>query len=90
TAGSVSQAVEIVKAHGARDIYLSFVHAVLSTPAVERLRKLPLKEIVTTNTIPLPPEKLLPNMKVLSVAPLLGEVIKRAHEGRSVGEMFNE
>ncbi|MBI3362812.1 MAG: ribose-phosphate diphosphokinase [Chloroflexi bacterium] len=90
TAGSVCQAVEIVKAHGARDIYLSFVHAVLSDPAVERLRALPVKEIVMTNTIPLPPEKRLPNMTVLSIAPLLAEVIKRAHEGRSVGEMFNE
>jgi ribose-phosphate pyrophosphokinase len=90
TAGSVSQAVQIVKQHGARDIYLSFVHPVLSHPAIERLSKLPLKQIITTNTVPLPPEKLLPNMKVLSVAPLLGEVIRRAHEGRSVGEMFNE
>lgn len=90
TAGSVSQAVEIVKAHGARDIYLSFVHPVLSQPAVERLRALPVKEIVTTNTIPIPPAKRLPNLTVLSVAPLLAEVIKRAHEGRSVGEMFNE
>jgi ribose-phosphate pyrophosphokinase len=90
TGGSVSQAVNIVKAHGARDIYLSFVHAVLSPPAVERLRDLPLKEIVTTNTIPIPPEKRLPNMTILSIGPLLGEVIRRAHEGRSVGEMFNE
>jgi len=90
TGGSVCQAVEIVKDHGARDIYLSFVHPVLSHPAVERLRGLPVKEIVTTNTIPLPPEKRLPNMTVLSIGPLLGEVIRRAHEGRSVGEMFNE
>lgn len=90
TAGSVSQAVNLVKDHGARDVYLSFVHPVLSNPAAERLSKLPLKEIITTNTIPVPKEKLLPNMRVLSVAPLLGEVIKRAHEGRSVGEMFNE
>jgi ribose-phosphate pyrophosphokinase len=82
--------VQIVKEHGARDVYLSFVHPVLSHPAVERLKGLPIKEIVTTNTIPLPPEKRLPNMCVLSVAPLLGEVIRRAHEGRSVGEMFNE
>jgi ribose-phosphate pyrophosphokinase len=90
TGGSVAQAVQIVKDHGARHVYLSFVHPVLSHPAVERLRNLPLKEIVMANTIPLPPEKRLPNMRVLSVAPLLGEVIKRAHEGRSVGEMFNE
>lgn len=90
TAGSVCEAITLVKEHGARDIYLSFVHPVLSGPAVHRLRSLPIKEIITTNTIPLPPEKQLPNLRVLSVAPLLGEVIKRAHEGRSVGEMFNE
>jgi ribose-phosphate pyrophosphokinase len=90
TGGSVSQAVQIVKEHGARDIYLSFVHPVLSEPAVDRLRALPIKEIVTTNTIPILPEKRLPNMTILSIGPLLGEVIRRAHEGRSVGEMFNE
>ncbi len=90
TGGSVAQAVEIVKEHGAREIYLSFVHPVLSGRAVERLAALPIKEIVTTNTIPVPPEKRLPNMTILSIGPLLGEVIRRAHEGRSVGEMFNE
>ncbi len=90
TAGSVGQAVNIVRDHGARDVYLSFVHPVLSGPAVDRLRKLEFKEIVTTNTIPVPPHKKLPNMTILSVAKLLGEVIRRAHEGRSVGEMFNE
>jgi ribose-phosphate pyrophosphokinase len=57
---------------------------------VERLAAAPIKEIVTTNTIPIPPHKMLPNMKVLSIAPLLGEVIRRVHEGRSVGELFNE
>ena len=90
TGGSVAQAVSIVRDYGARDVYLSFVHPVLSGPALTRLKDLDLKQIVTTNTIPIPPEKLLPNMTILSVAPLLGEVIRRAHEGRSVGEMFNE
>jgi ribose-phosphate pyrophosphokinase len=92
TGGSVSQAVQIVKEHGAANIYLCFVHPVLSNPAAERLSRLPLTEIVTTNTIPISAEKMmkLPNLKVLSVASLLGEVIRRAHEGRSVGEMFNE
>ena len=90
TGGSVAQAVEIVKAHGARDVYLSFVHPVLAHPAVERLKDLPIREIVTTDTIPIPAHKRLPNLHVLSVSPLLGEVIRRAHEGRSVGEMFNE
>ena len=90
TGSSATQAVQIVKANGARDVYLCFVHPVLSPPAFDRLRSLPIKEIVTTNTIPLPPEKRLPNMHILSVASLLGEVVQRAHEGRSVGEMFNE
>ena len=88
TAGSVSSAVNIVRQHGARDIYLCFAHAVLSPPAVERLRELPVKEIVTTNSITVPPEKQLPNLTVLSVAHLLGEVIQRVHCGSSVGEVF--
>lgn len=90
TAGSVQQAVEIVRANGARDVYLAFTHAVLSPPALERLSGLGLKEIVTTDTLPIRPEDHLPNMTVLTVAELLGEVIRRSHEGRSVGELFNE
>ena len=90
TAGSMCEAVRIVKDHGARDVYLSFTHPLLVPPASDELAEAPIKEIVTTNTIPLPPEKRLPNMTILSVAPLLGEVILRAHEGRSVGELFNE
>jgi len=49
-----------------------------------------LKELVVTNTLPIPPEKRLDNVTVLSIAPLLGEVIRRIHLGVSVGEMFNE
>jgi ribose-phosphate pyrophosphokinase len=90
TAGSISEAVEVVKARGAKRVFVSFVHPVLSGPAVDRLRVLPIEQIVTTDTIPLPEEKRLPNMTVLTVAELLGEVILRSHEGRSVGELFNE
>ncbi len=90
TAGSMQEAVDIVLAEGARDVYLSFAHPVLSDPAAERLSKLPIKEIVTTDTLPLPPEKMLPNMTILTVSKMLGEVILRSHEGRSVGELFNE
>jgi len=90
TAGSVQQAVEVVRAHGARDVYLAFTHPVLSPPAIERLSQLDIKEIVTTDTLPITPQKRLPNLTVLSVAELLGEVIMRSHEGRSVGELFNE
>lgn len=90
TAGSIAEAVHIVKENGAGDVYLSFAHAVLSYPAVERLQDLPLKEIVCTDTIPIPSDMMLPNITVLTVAELLGEVILRSHEGRSVGELFNE
>lgn len=90
TAGSVAQAVEIVRAHGAKNVYLAFTHAVLSPPAIERLSGLNLSEIITTDTLTIPPENRLPNMTILSVAELLGEVIIRSHEGRSVGELFNE
>jgi ribose-phosphate pyrophosphokinase len=90
TAGSMKVAIELVKSKGAKDVYLSFAHPVLSDPATERLSQLPIKEIVTTDTIPIPEEKMLPNMTILSVSKMLGEVILRSHEGRSVGELFNE
>lgn len=93
TGGSMAQAVKLVKSKGALDVYLMCVHPVFSPPAVERLAALPIKELVTTDTVPIPPGKLAPladRLTVLSIAPLLGEVIRRAHEGRSVGEMFHE
>jgi ribose-phosphate pyrophosphokinase len=90
TAGTLVGAVDLLKSRGADRIFTSFTHAVLANPATERLRSLPMEEIVTTNTVTIPPEKHLPNMTVLSVAPLLGEVIRRTHLGISVGEMFNE
>jgi ribose-phosphate pyrophosphokinase len=93
TGGSVAQAVDVVKKHGARDIYLAFIHPIFSGTAAERLADLPIKQIITADTITIPPEKislLEGRITVLSIAPMLGEVILRAHEGRSVGEMFNE
>jgi ribose-phosphate pyrophosphokinase len=90
TAGSIQEAVNLVKAKGAQDVYVTFTHPVLSGPAIERLRGLPIKEIVTTDTIPIRKKKMLPNITILTVAELLGEVILRTHEGRSVGELFNE
>jgi ribose-phosphate pyrophosphokinase len=93
TGGSIAQAVKLVKQEGARDVYLVFVHAILSEDGAERLAELPIKQIITTDSAPLSPEKLAQlegRITVLSVAGLLGEVIRRAHEGRSVGEMFNE
>ncbi len=93
TGGSIAQAVQLVKQEGARDVYLVFVHPILSGGAAERLASLPIKHIVTTDSVPIPESKmqfLNGKITILTVAGLLGEVIKRAHEGRSVGELFNE
>ena len=93
TAGSMVNAFHAVKAAGARDVYLAFVHPVFSDPAVERLSRLDLKRIITTDTVPIPPHKRKPledRLEVLTIAEMLGEVIRRVHEGRSVGAMFNE
>ncbi len=88
TGGTMVNAVHIVREQGARDVYLSFAHAVFTPPAVERLTNLPIREIVTTNSIALRREPRPENLTVLSVAGLLGEVIERVHAGRSVGEIF--
>ncbi len=90
TGGTITKAVDLLRSEGAQDIYLAFTHALLGEDAPQRLAKLNLKEIITTNTLPVPESKQLPNMTVLSIAPLLGEVILRSHEGRSVGQLFNE
>lgn len=93
TAGSITKAVQVVKEYGARDVYLTFVHPIFSGGAAQKLADAPITRIVTTNTVPITPEKkalLKDKLVICSVAPLLAEVILRAHEGRSVGEMLNE
>jgi ribose-phosphate pyrophosphokinase len=88
TAGSLTQAVRVVREHGARDISCCATHGVFSGPAIERLGKAGIREIVVTDTIPLPEQKRLPNITVLSVAELLAGAISRIHDGRSVTELF--
>jgi ribose-phosphate pyrophosphokinase len=93
TGGSIAQAVGVVKNLGARDVYLAFIHPIFSRDACDRLAALPITQIITTDTVPIPADKMKAlegRVTVLSIAPMLGEVIRRAHEGRSVGEMFNE
>jgi ribose-phosphate pyrophosphokinase len=88
TAGSITQAANTVLQNGAKEVYASCVHPVLSGPAVTRLAQSPIRELVTTDTIPIPPEKWLDNFTVLSVAPMLAETIGRIHTGGSVGSLF--
>ena len=88
TAGSIVGAANVAKFNGAKEIHVFATHAVLCGPAVDRLRDAPIKKIVVTNTIPVPPQKQLPNLKILSVAPFLGEAIKRIHHNESVSRLF--
>ena len=95
TGGSMAEAAILAQKNKARDIYSVFVHPVFSDPAVERLAASPISHLITTNTVPVSPEDIKKLQKgrkldILDISPLLGEVIRRAHEGRSVGEMFDE
>src|SRR5205807_205428 len=88
TAGSVVGAANVARLNGAREVYACATHPVLCGPAIEHLRESGLREIVVTDSIPIPPGKLLPNMRVLSVAPLLADAIKRIHLNESVSKLF--
>ena len=89
TAGSICGAARLVHEAGAKEIHLAATHGVLCDPAIENLRKAPIDSLVITNTIPLPLEKRLDSIQVLTVAPLLAEAIRRIHSNKSISQMFN-
>lgn len=88
TAGSITQAAKVCLDAGATEIYASCIHPVFSGPAVQRLTDSPIKEVVVTNTIQLPPEKRFDKLIVISVGELLGEAIQRIHAGASVSTAY--
>ena len=88
TAGTLVNTVLALKKKKAERVFASATHGILSGPAIDRLRSAPIEEIIVTNTVPIAPEKILPNMKVLSVAPLLGTAIQSIHEETSVSNLF--
>jgi len=93
TGNTIISAVNLIKQKGGEKIYLFFIHPVLAEGGAERLAALPVTEFITTDTIPMSPEKKAvfgDRLRIISVAELLAEVISRANQGRSVGEMFNE
>ena len=90
TAGSLVQAVRALRDAGAKDVYAAISHAVLSGPAPERLAASPLKELVVTDSIPIPKERKLDKIKVLSVAPVFAEAIRRIHSEESISGLFHE
>ncbi|KPH75773.1 MULTISPECIES: ribose-phosphate diphosphokinase [Bacillaceae] len=89
TAGTITLASNALIEHGAKEVYACCTHPVLSGPAIERIRNSQIKELVVTNSIPLPPEKEIENITKLSVAPLIGEAIIRVHELQSVSILFD-
>lgn len=88
TAGSMIETANILEKFGAKEIYAGCTHGVLSGPAIERIKNSPIKELVVTNTIPIPEEKRIDKITVLSMAPLFAEAIKRLNEARPLGELF--
>lgn len=88
TGGSILEVVHLLVEQGAREIDVCCVHPVLVGPAVERLRNSPIRELVTTDTLPVPPEKRWPGLTVISISALLAEVIQRIHSGMSVDTLF--
>ena len=91
TGGSIYQQAQALAEAGAEPAYVSIAHAVLVGPALERLRHPSIREVVTTDTIPIPTEKQLDGkIKVLSIAPLLAEAILRVHQQRSVSQVFRD
>lgn len=90
TGGSIVALVEMLRTQGVGRITLACTHGVFSGNSIEKLRLIPeIDQIVTTNTVPIPPEKRLPNMTILSVAPIFGEAIRRNVMGLSVGDLFD-
>ena len=89
TAGTVTKAVDALIEEGAKDVIIAATHAVLSGPAVDRLKKSRVSEVVVTNTLPIPEENRFDNLTVLSIAPLLGRAIKEVFEDGSVTSLFD-
>lgn len=90
TAGTITLGAQALIDAGAKEVYASCTHAVLSGPAIERLAKSPLKEVVVTDSIQLPQEKQIDKIKQVSVAPLIGAAIKRINENRPVSPLFKQ
>ena len=89
TAGTLCAAAQAVKAQGARTVYACATHGVLSPPAIDRIMASPLEELIVTDTIAVRPDvRACPKVKVLSVARLLGEAVKRIHHGDSISSLF--
>jgi ribose-phosphate pyrophosphokinase len=89
TGGTLVEIVRALEREGVTEMYACATHGVMSDPAIERIRESSLREVVVTDSVPLAPSKNIPKLTILSVAPLIGEAIKRIHRGESVGALFS-
>ncbi|WP_344416321.1 ribose-phosphate diphosphokinase [Pseudonocardia ailaonensis] len=89
TGGTVAKAVEVLLKEGAKDVIIAATHGVLSGPAVERLSTCGAREVIFTDTLPIPDDKRFPSMTVLSIAPLLAEAIHQVFDDGSVTSLFD-
>ena len=90
TAGSLTEGAKALKKFGAREVYACCTHPILTDPALNRIASSEITELVVTNTIPLPPAKKHPKIKVLSIAPILAETMLRIFNDWSVSQLFEE
>jgi ribose-phosphate pyrophosphokinase len=88
TAGTMTQAAEVLMEFGAEEVYAAATHPVLSDPAIDRLKNSPIKELVVTNTLPIPADKHIDTITVLSIAPIVASTIRAVFEDESVSEIF--
>jgi len=88
TAGTLIEAVNIVKKHGAKEIYAGATHGIFAGSAIEKIKNSCLKEVVVTNTVPIEKEKMIDKVKVISIAPLFADAIRRLNENLPLGELF--
>lgn len=90
TGGSICGAARLVREAGARQVYVAATHGVFCGKAIENIQQAPIDQVVVTDSIPLTKDQLIPQVKVLSVAPLLAEALRRIHHDQSVSAMFRE
>ena len=88
TGGTLIEAINICKKHGAKEIYAGATHGIFAGDAIERLDKSCVKEVVVTNTVPIDDNKKIDKLKVISIAPLFAEAIRRVNEGQALGDLF--
>ena len=89
TAGTITSAADLLKSRGATEVWAMATHGVLSGPAIDRLKNSAIERVVLTNTLPLPPEKQIDQIEVLSIAPLIAEALSAVFDDTSVSEIFD-